>query len=151
MPGLIRWRHKDPPWPRRALFQVVRRSAAPRVGVTCTGRPTAGVGRLRRLEEASITSRGQTMAKNEPRVPLNRPQDTERYNAKDSIVTRAVKCPCLVSKTKWATFLSPSRLPPFRISLSGFQPVPLSPHRHLLVNFTGSRVGIIRGIKGSCR
>lgn len=37
---------------------------------------------------------------------LNRPQDTERYNAKDSIVTRAVKCSCLVSKTKWATVLS---------------------------------------------
>lgn len=44
------------------------------------------------------------MGKNEPESLLNRPQDTERYNAKDSIVTRAVKCSCLVSKTKWATF-----------------------------------------------
>lgn len=43
------------------------------------------------------------MAKNGPGVALNRPQDTERYNAKDSIVRRAVKCFCLVSKTKWAT------------------------------------------------
>ena len=59
--------------------------------------------RLRRLEEASITSRRQTMAKNEPESLLNRPQDTERYNAKDSIVTRTVKCSCLVSETKWAT------------------------------------------------
>lgn len=42
------------------------------------------------------------MAKNGPGVALNRPQDTERYNAKDSIVSRAVKCSCLVSKTKWA-------------------------------------------------
>ena len=43
------------------------------------------------------------MAKNEPESLLNRPQDTERYNAKDSIVTRTVKCSCLVSETKWAT------------------------------------------------
>lgn len=43
------------------------------------------------------------MVKNGPGVALNRPQDTERYNAKDSIVSRAVKCSCLVSKTKWAT------------------------------------------------
>lgn len=43
-------------------------------------------------------NRRQTMAKNGPGVALNRPQDTERYNAKDSIVKRAVKCSCLVSK-----------------------------------------------------
>lgn len=70
---------------------------------------------------APITSRGQTMAKNGPGVALNRPQDTERYNAKDSIVRRAVKCFCLVSKTKWATLSVSSR------SLS----VPFQPGRAL--------------------
>jgi len=60
----------------------------------------------RRMEDrrwSPITSRRQTIAKNGPGVALNRPQDTERYNAKDSIVSRAVKCSCLASKTKWAT------------------------------------------------
>lgn len=73
------------------------------------------------------------MAKNGPGVALNRPQDTERYNAKDSIVRRAVKCFCLVSKTKWATL---SVVPLFFGSLSSrpSSPRPCSSPRYLPVN-----------------
>lgn len=68
------------------------------------------------------------MAKNGPGVALNRPQDTERYNAKDSIVRRAVKCSCLVSKTKWAMLGALRPFIPVVLSV----PVPSS--RHLLVD-----------------
>lgn len=59
-------------------------------------------------EVTPITQPETDNAKNGPGVALNRPQDTERYNAKDSIVRRAVKCSCLCSKTKWATLGTPS-------------------------------------------
>lgn len=68
------------------------------------------------------------MAKNGLGVALNRPQDTERYNAKDSIVRQAVKCSCLVSKTKWAML---GVLRPF---IPAVLSVPAPSPRHLLVN-----------------
>lgn len=82
------------------------------------------------------------MAKNGPGVALNRPQDTERYNAKDSIVRRAVKCSCLVSKTKWATL---GVLRPF---IPAVLPV-LSAHHHLVTSSSIRgrwRSQIIRGV-----
>lgn len=89
MPGLIRWRRK--------------RSLVPSAGPFPKLSVSRGVmARMGDRRWPPITSRRQTMAKNGPGVALNRPQDTERYNAKDSIVRRAVKCFCLVSKTKWA-------------------------------------------------
>lgn len=120
MPGLIRWRHKDLSYPRRTSVLTARHLPV-----------TDGGGG--RSEVAPITSRRQTMAKNGPGVALNRPQDTERYNAKDSIVRRAVKCFCLVSKTKWAT-LSVVSLSFGSLSSQLCSLRPRSSPRYLLVN-----------------
>lgn len=129
MPRLIRWRCK------RSL--VLSAGPFPRFGISRGVMGGQGVGDRR---WPPITSRRQTMAKNGPGVALNRPQDTERYNAKDSIVSRAVKCFCLVSKTKWATL----------DVLRPFIPVVLSVPAHHLVTSSSIRGGwrslIIRGI-----
>lgn len=135
MPGLIRWRRKDLSYPRRVLFQVARRL------LRCNGRRVGGDRRW-----LPITSRRQTIAKNGPGVALNRPQDTERYNAKNSIVRRAIKCSCLDSKTKWATLavsfsfgsLSSPAVLSFSLALSIFLFLrSRSSPRHLVVNSGG--------------
>jgi hypothetical protein len=92
MPGLIRWRRKDLLVPPGLGGPFPSGSASPGGGCNGGGRINGG----------SHNQERQTMAKNGPGVALNRPQDTERYNAKDSIVKRAVKCSCLVRETKWA-------------------------------------------------
>ncbi|CAL1685875.1 unnamed protein product [Lasius platythorax] len=77
------------------------------------------------------------MAKNGPGVALNRPQDTERYNAKDSIVRRAVKCSCLVFQNEVGYAQCRSALLRFPFILTMLYLRPCSSPRYLLVNSEG--------------